>query len=71
MKIKELTQLHQHDQSIQENTAQAISSLKQARSDLQRLFKEKEEAVAENNKLRLLIEGGGAVSSNKNGKMPL
>ena len=34
LKIKELTQLHKHDQSIQENTAQAISSLKQARSDL-------------------------------------
>ena len=75
MKIKELTQLHQHDQSIQENTAQAITSLKQARSDLQRLFKEKEEAVAENNKLRLLIEGGGSGNtSNKSGggtKMPL
>ena len=49
MKIKELTQLHQHDQSIQDNTAQAIASLKQARIDLQRLFKEKEEALAENN----------------------
>ena len=75
MKIKELTQLHQHDQSIQENTAQAITSLKQARSDLQRLFKEKEEAIAENNKLRLLIEGGGSGNtSNKSGgatKMPL
>ena len=59
-----------HDQSIQENTAQAIASLKQARTDLQRLFKEKEEAVAENNKLKLLIEGG-ATSNNKNGKMPL
>lgn len=69
LKIKELTQLHQHDQSIQDNTAQAIASLKQARIDLQRLFKEKEEALAENNKLRLLIEGGG--TSNKSGKMPL
>jgi hypothetical protein len=42
---------------------------------LQRLFKEKEEAIAENNKLRLLIEGGGSGNtSNKSGgatKMPL
>jgi len=71
LKIKELTQLHQHDQSIQENTAQAIASLKQARTDLQRLFKEKEEALAENNKLRLLIEGGATSNNNKSGKMPL
>ncbi len=39
------------------NAQAAIASLKQARTDLQRLFEEKEETVKENRKLIELIEG--------------